>query len=129
MISIAGIRGIVGEGLTPELLVNYSAAVGTFYGKGRVLVGRDSRVTGEMVKHAVFSGLMSVGCDPIDLGLCTTPTGRDRRPLTTTATISTTAAESDTTNNSASVTSVVCDMAGSTKQVQARHVMPGNVLT
>ncbi|MBL7064332.1 MAG: hypothetical protein ISS49_09050 [Anaerolineae bacterium] len=49
--------------------------------------------------------------------------------LTTTATIATTAAESDTTNNSASVTSMVCDMAGSAKQVQARHVMPGDVLT
>ena len=49
--------------------------------------------------------------------------------LTTTATIATSAAESDTTNNTASVASVVCDMAGSTKQVQAGHVMPGDVLT
>ena len=49
--------------------------------------------------------------------------------LTTTATIATTAIESDTTNNTTSVTSIVCDMAGSTKQVQAQHVMPGDVLT
>jgi len=49
--------------------------------------------------------------------------------LTTTAAIATTAVESDTANNTASVTSVVCDMAGSTKQVQAQHVMPGDVLT
>ena len=49
--------------------------------------------------------------------------------LTTTASIATTVAESDTTNNVASVTSVVCDMAGSQKQVQARNVMPGDVLT
>ena len=49
--------------------------------------------------------------------------------LTTTATIATSGVESDTTNNTASVASVVCDMAGSTKQVQARHVMPGDVLT
>lgn len=74
MISISGIRGIIGEGLTPELLVNYSAAVGTFYGKGCVMVGRDSRITGEMVKHSVYSGLMSVGCNPVDLGICSTPT-------------------------------------------------------
>ncbi len=74
MISISGIRGVVGEGLSPELLVNYSAAAGTFFGKGRVMVGRDSRVTGEMVKASVFSGLMSVGCDPVDLGICPTPT-------------------------------------------------------
>jgi phosphomannomutase len=74
MISVSGIRGIVGEGLSPELLVNFSAAVGTFYGRGRVMVGRDSRVTGDMVKHAVFSGLMSVGCDPVELGVVPTPT-------------------------------------------------------
>ena len=74
MISVSGIRGIVGEGLTPELIVNFSAAVGTFYGNGNVLVGRDSRVTGEMVRTAVFSGLMSVGCHPVDLGVCPTPT-------------------------------------------------------
>jgi phosphomannomutase len=74
MISVSGIRGIVGEGLTPELLVNFSAAVGTFYGPGKVMVGRDSRVTGEMVRGAVFSGLMSVGCDPVDLGIVPTPT-------------------------------------------------------
>ncbi len=74
MISVSGIRGIVGEGLSPELLVQYAAAVGTFYGKGKVIVGRDSRVTGEMVKAAVFSGLSSVGCDVVDLGICSTPT-------------------------------------------------------
>jgi len=74
MISISGIRGIVGEGLTPELIVNFSAAAGTFYGTGNVMVGRDSRVTGEMLKAAVFSGLMSVGCNPVDLGICSTPT-------------------------------------------------------
>ncbi len=74
MISVSGIRGIVGEGLTPELLVNFSAAVGTFDGPGKVMVGRDSRVTGEMVRGAVFSGLMSVGCDPVDLGIVPTPT-------------------------------------------------------
>jgi hypothetical protein len=49
--------------------------------------------------------------------------------LTTTATIATTAVESDTTNNEASATSVVCDMAGSAKQVQAQYVMPGDMLT
>jgi len=74
MISVSGIRGIVGEGLTPELLVNYSSAAGTYYGQGKVLVGRDSRVTGEMVKNAVFCGLQSVGCSPVDLGICPTPT-------------------------------------------------------
>lgn len=73
MISVSGIRGIVGDGLTPELLVNYSAAAGTIYGKGKVMVGRDSRVTGKMIKSAVFCGLQSVGCSPVDLGICPTP--------------------------------------------------------
>jgi uncharacterized repeat protein (TIGR01451 family) len=49
--------------------------------------------------------------------------------LTTTASITTTAVESDTTNNEASVVSVVCAMAGSGKQVNARYAMPGDVLT
>jgi hypothetical protein len=49
--------------------------------------------------------------------------------LTNTAVIATTAVESDTTNNSASAVSVVCDMAGSVKQVHAGEVMPGDVLT
>lgn len=73
MISVSGIRGIVGNGLTPQFLADYAAAAGTFYGTGPVYVGRDSRVTGEMVKSAVFAGLMSVGCDPVDLGICPTP--------------------------------------------------------
>jgi len=74
MISVSGIRGIVGEGLSPELVMKFAAAAGSYYGTGRVYVGRDSRVTGEMVKAAVFSGLMAVGCDPVDLGICSTPT-------------------------------------------------------
>lgn len=74
MISVSGIRGIVGNGLTPELVANYSAGVGTFLGQGPVILGRDTRITGEMVWHAVCSGLMAVGCDPIDLGIVPTPT-------------------------------------------------------
>ena len=74
MIGVSGIRGIIGEGLTPQLLVNFASAVGSFYGPGRVMVGRDSRVSGEMVKAAVFSGLIAVGCTPVDLGICSTPT-------------------------------------------------------
>ena len=72
--SVSGVRGIVGGGLTPQLIVDYSAATGTFLGRGKVMVGRDSRVTGEMVKGAVMSGLMAVGCDPVDLSICPTPT-------------------------------------------------------
>ncbi len=74
MVSVSGIRGIIGEGLTPLEVVKYTQAFGTYLGSGKVVVGRDSRVTGEMVKSAVFSGLMAVGCDVIDIGICPTPT-------------------------------------------------------
>lgn len=74
MISISGIRGIVGDGLTPQVIVNFAQAFGTYVGAGKVVVGRDSRVTGPMVKHAILSGLLATGCDVVDIGLCPTPT-------------------------------------------------------
>ena len=74
MVSISGIRGVVGDGLTPQTIVNFAQAFGTYLGSGRVVVGRDSRVTGPMVKHGVFAGLMAAGCDVVDIGLCPTPT-------------------------------------------------------
>src|ERR1017187_8868236 len=74
MISISGVRGIVGKSLTPELLVRLGEAFGTYMQSGRVVVGRDRRVSGEMVKHAVFSGLLSSGCSIVDVGVVATPT-------------------------------------------------------
>ena len=74
MISVSGVRGIVGDGLTPDVVLAFAQAYGSQVGPGRIVVGRDSRVTGEMVKNAVWAGLMSVGCDIVDLGICTTPT-------------------------------------------------------
>lgn len=74
MVSVSGIRGIIGDGLTPLEVVKYTQAFGTYLGSGKVVVGRDSRVTGEMVKSAVISGLLAVGCDVIDIGVCPTPT-------------------------------------------------------
>jgi len=74
MISTSGIRGIIGPGLDPMLIAGFTAAYGTVLKKGKVVVGRDSRVTGEMCKHAVISALMSVGIDVIDIGMVPTPT-------------------------------------------------------
>ena len=74
MINISGIRGVVGDGLTPQVVMKFAQAFGTYLGNGKVVVGRDSRVTGPMFKHAVFSGLMAAGCDIIDIGVCPTPT-------------------------------------------------------
>ncbi|MDZ7332353.1 MAG: phosphoglucosamine mutase [candidate division KSB1 bacterium] len=74
MVSISGIRGVVGDGLTPEVVLRYAQAFGAYLGGGKVVVGRDSRITGPMVKHAVLSGLTAMGCDVIDIGICPTPT-------------------------------------------------------
>ncbi len=74
MISVSGVRGVVGESLTPEVLSRFSAAYGTFVKSGKVVVGTDSRLSREMCKHAVFAGLISCGCEVIDLGIVPTPT-------------------------------------------------------
>ncbi len=74
LVSVSGIRGVVGNGLTPELVLRVAQAYGSWLGGGKVILGRDSRVTGEMLRGAVISGLMAVGCDVVDLGICPTPT-------------------------------------------------------
>ena len=73
-ISISGVRGVVGDSLTPALLTRFAQAFGTYVGGGRVIVGRDTRTSGEMVCQAVVAGLLSSGCRIVDLGVCPTPT-------------------------------------------------------
>jgi phosphomannomutase len=72
-LGISGVRGIVGETLTPELAADFASAFGTFLGRGRVLVGRDSRPSGPMLRSAAVSALLAAGCDVLDLGLYPTP--------------------------------------------------------
>ena len=74
MVSISGIRGIVGESLTPEVLVKYTSAFADFIKKGTVVIGRDARITGEMVSGLVTSTLQAKGIDVINIGICPTPT-------------------------------------------------------
>lgn len=74
MVSISGIRGIIGDGLDPEVLVKYTSAYADFIGKGKVVIGRDARITGEMVKSIVIGTLLAKGLDVIDIGICPTPT-------------------------------------------------------
>lgn len=74
MISVSGIRGIFGTDLTPENLARFAAAYGTWAKGGTIVLGRDSRVTGELCEHIVASALQSVGCDVIKLGIVPTPT-------------------------------------------------------
>jgi phosphomannomutase len=74
MIGVAGIRGIVGETLTAEDFLSYALGFGTVIGGGRVVVGRDTRPSGEMVAALVVGGLLSTGCEVVDLGIVPTPT-------------------------------------------------------
>ncbi|MGE4563424.1 MAG: phosphoglucosamine mutase [Victivallaceae bacterium] len=72
--SESGVRGVVGSGLTPHLVTELVAAFGLYQGGGRILIGRDTRPTGEMLEHAVTAGLLAVGCQVIKLGIVPTPT-------------------------------------------------------
>lgn len=72
-IGISGVRGIVGETFTPELVVGFAQAFGTYFDSGRILVCRDTRPSGPMVRSAVAAGLLAAGCEVIDLGVCPTP--------------------------------------------------------
>jgi len=74
MVSVSGVRGIVGHGLTPELVLAYAAALATLVHGQRVVVGRDSRPSGDMLRRAVIAGLQAGGCEVIDLGIAPTPT-------------------------------------------------------
>ena len=73
-ISISGVRGVIGESLTPALLTRFAQAFGTYVGSGTIVIGGDPRTSGEMVKQAVIAGLLSSGCRVIDIGMCPVPT-------------------------------------------------------
>jgi phosphomannomutase len=77
MISVSGMRGLVGRDLTPELVARHAAALGAWAiegGRPLVVLGRDARTSGPMFSLAATAGLQSVGCDVIDLGIVPTPT-------------------------------------------------------
>jgi len=85
MVGVSGVRGIVGKDLTDDVVARWARAFGTWVledgkgerGKGKrgsVVVGRDARASGPAFAAAVTTGLTSVGCDVIDIGLVPTPT-------------------------------------------------------
>ncbi|MCK4806681.1 MAG: phosphoglucosamine mutase [Candidatus Aegiribacteria sp.] len=74
IISGSGIRGIFGASLTIADVVEFASTFGVLVGRGPVVVGRDTRRSGPAVEAAVTAGLMSVGCDPVLLGIVPTPT-------------------------------------------------------
>lgn len=80
IISISGMRGIIGENLNAITAVNYACAFGTFLKKSKgkskltIGIGTDSRPSGDMLKSAIEAGLCSIGVNVIDFGLVITPT-------------------------------------------------------
>ena len=78
MVSVSGVRGRVGEALTPEVVATFAAGFGAWASRRgtsrEIVVGRDSRVSGPLFHRVALSALESVGCDVIDIGLTTTPT-------------------------------------------------------
>jgi phosphomannomutase len=62
-VGVSGIRGVVGEFLTPSLACSFAQAFGAYVGSGRVVVGRDTRSSGPMLQHAVTCGLLASGCE------------------------------------------------------------------
>lgn len=68
----SGIRGLANKEITSELALNIGLAVGTI--NDSVVIGRDPRTSGEMIEHALVSGLLSAGCDVTLIGMLPTPT-------------------------------------------------------
>lgn len=79
IISISGMRGIIGENLSPEIAAAYGCAFGAFLRERKpdkpltVAVGRDSRPSGQMIFSGVAAGLTASGINVVDLGICSTP--------------------------------------------------------
>ena len=74
ILSISGLRGIVGDGLEAEFLSTFARAVGRLANGGAIVVSRDGRGSGLMVRDAVLAGLAAEGCHVFDAGIASTPT-------------------------------------------------------
>lgn len=78
MISVSGIRGVIGTAFTPGMALDFVQAYATYlkrsHAKPRVLLAQDTRPSGAMMRHAVLAGLIGSGCEVIELGIVATPT-------------------------------------------------------
>lgn len=74
IVSVSGIRGIVGAGLTAEAAARFAAAYGSTCAGKRVVLSRDGRPSGDMLRHAITAGLLGAGCTVEDIGIAATPT-------------------------------------------------------
>lgn len=73
-VGVSGVRGVVGETLSPMLASDFAASFGAFSGRGSIIVGRDTRPSGEMLENAVVSGLLASGSMVLLAGIVPTPT-------------------------------------------------------
>ena len=74
IVSVSGIRGVVGDSLTPQVALAFASALGVHIDGGSVVVSRDGRPSGVLLRHAVLAGLAAAGCEIHDLGVAPTPT-------------------------------------------------------
>jgi phosphomannomutase len=87
IVSVSGVRGLVGNGLSADIGARFAAAFGAFCHSSvlrgsehegheplRIVLSRDGRPSGEMLRHAVIAGLLEVGCIVEDIGIASTPT-------------------------------------------------------
>src|SRR5438876_291035 len=74
VVSVSGIRGIVGQSLTPEIAGRFAHALGTYTNGGKIVLSRDGRPSGLALREAVLTGLFSAECTVEDLGVAPTPT-------------------------------------------------------
>ncbi len=74
LFTVSGLRGIVGETLTPDVIIHYTHAFVRVNGRGSYYLGRDTRPHGDMVRAAVISTLLASGCEAVDTGIVPTPT-------------------------------------------------------
>lgn len=72
-ISHVGLRGVVGRGMTAAHVLDFASAFGTFMSPGAVVIGRDPRASGIMIREGVASALMATGHEVVDLGVVSTP--------------------------------------------------------
>src|SRR5690349_13994184 len=74
IISVSGLRGVVGESLTPEIAIRYACAFASQSPPGPMVLSRDGRSSGPVLLDALRSGLAAVGRNVLDAGIAATPT-------------------------------------------------------
>lgn len=74
IISVSGLRGVIGESLTPEIAARYACAFAETLPPGKIVIGRDGRGSGPMLSDAVHAALAAAGRDCLDADVAATPT-------------------------------------------------------